>query len=88
MYCYIIYNNLFITLVVTNKNDYYSDLDNSVIGIDEVGRGALCGPVVSCALILNENIRQEKLFEEITDSKKLSEKKSRNINDNKETFQF
>ena len=75
MYCYIIYNNLFITLVVTNKNDFYSDLDNSIIGIDEVGRGALCGPVVSCALILNENIRQEKLFEEITDSKKLSEKK-------------
>ena len=75
MYCYIIYNNLFITLVVTNKNEYYSDLDNSVIGIDEVGRGALCGPVVACALILDENIRQEKIFEEITDSKKLSEKK-------------
>jgi ribonuclease HII len=62
-------------LVVTNKNDYYSDLDNSIIGIDEVGRGALCGPVVSCALILHENISQEKLFDEITDSKKLSEKK-------------
>ena len=78
MYCYIIYNNLFITLVVTNKNDYYSDLDNSVIGIDEVGRGALCGPVVSCALILNENIRQEKLFEEIKDSKSYLKKKRRN----------
>ena len=62
-------------MVVTNKNDYYSDLDNSFIGIDEVGRGALSGPVVSCALILNKNIRQEKLFGEITDSKKLSEKK-------------
>ena len=62
-------------MVVTNKNDYYSDLDNSVIGIDEVGRGALSGPVVSCALVLNKNIRQEKLFGEITDSKKLSEKK-------------
>ena len=62
-------------MVVTNKNDYYSDLDNSIIGIDEVGRGALCGPVVSCALILHENISQEKLFDEITDSKKLSEKK-------------
>lgn len=62
-------------MIVTNKNDYYSDLDNSVIGIDEVGRGALCGPVVSCALILHENIRREKLFEEIADSKKLSEKK-------------
>lgn len=62
-------------MVATNKNDYYSDLNNSVIGIDEVGRGALCGPVVSCALILHKNISQEKLFNEITDSKKLSEKK-------------
>ena len=62
-------------MVVTNKNDYYSDLDNSIIGIDEVGRGALCGPVISCALILHKNISQEKLFDEITDSKKLSEKK-------------
>ena len=62
-------------MVVTNKNDYYSDLDNSIIGIDEVGRGALCGPVVSCALILHKNISQEKLFDKITDSKKLSEKK-------------
>jgi len=62
-------------LVITNKNDYYSDLDNSIIGIDEVGRGALCGPVVSCALILHKNISQEKLFDKITDSKKLSEKK-------------
>lgn len=62
-------------MVVTNKNDYYSDLYKSIIGIDEVGRGALCGPVVSCALILHKNISQEKLFDEITDSKKLSEKK-------------
>ena len=73
--CYITYNNKFITLVVTNKNDYFSDLDNSIIGIDEVGRGALCGPVVSCALVLHKNISQEKLFNAITDSKKLSEKK-------------
>ena len=69
MYCYIIYNNLFITLVVTNKNDYYSDLDNLVIGIDEVGRGALCGPVVSCALILNENIRQENYLKKLQTQK-------------------
>jgi len=62
-------------LIVSNKNDYYSDIYNSIIGIDEVGRGAFCGPVVSCALILNKNICQEKLFEEIKDSKKLSEKK-------------
>jgi len=77
--CYITYNNKFITLVVTNKNDYFSDLDNSIIGIDEVGRGALCGPVVSCALVLHKNISQEKLFNAITDSKKLSEKKRAEI---------
>ena len=66
-------------MVVTNKNDYYTDLDNSIIGIDEVGRGALCGPVVSCALILHKNISKEKLFDEITDSKKLSEQKRMEI---------
>ena len=66
-------------MVVTNKNDYYTDLDNSIIGIDEVGRGALCGPVISCALILHKNISQEKLFDEITDSKELSEKKRTEI---------
>ena len=66
-------------MIVTNKNDYYLDLYNSVIGIDEVGRGALCGPVISCALILHKNIRQEKLFEEIVDSKRLPEKKRVNI---------
>lgn len=66
-------------MIVTNKNDYYLDLYNSVIGIDEVGRGALCGPVISCALILHKNISQEKLFEEIVDSKRLPEKKRVNI---------
>ena len=25
-------------------------------GVDEVGRGCLAGPVISCALILKENI--------------------------------
>ena len=75
MYCYIIYNNLFITLVVTNKNDYYSDLDNSVIGIDEVGRGALCGPVVSCALILNKIFVKKNYLKKLQTQKSYLKKK-------------
>jgi ribonuclease HII len=46
-----------------------------VIGIDEVGRGPLAGPVVSCAFIFFDmNLDNEKLFF-IDDSKKLSQKK-------------
>ncbi len=42
-----------------------------ICGVDEVGRGAIFGPVVSAAVILNP----EKLHPEINDSKKLSSKK-------------
>lgn len=42
-----------------------------ICGIDEVGRGAIFGPVVSAAVILNP----EKLNYEINDSKALSKKK-------------
>ena len=28
------------------------------VGIDEVGRGCLAGPVISCALILKENVNK------------------------------
>ena len=37
-------------------------------GIDEVGRGCLAGPVISCALILKENVNKKLL----RDSKKIS----------------
>ena len=60
--------------------DFYSDLLNSVIGVDEVGRGALCGPVVSCALVLNPNILNYDLLKEIDDSKKLNENKRKVLN--------
>lgn len=60
------------------KNKFFEDIYNEIIGIDEVGRGALCGPVVSCAVLLNKTIISDKLFMEINDSKKLSEPK-RNI---------
>lgn len=42
-----------------------------IVGLDEVGRGPLAGPVVAAAVILKENT----IIPELTDSKKLSEKK-------------
>ena len=42
-----------------------------IAGVDEVGRGPLCGDVVTAAVILNPN----KPIEGLTDSKKLTEKK-------------
>lgn len=43
----------------------------SVCGMDEVGRGPLAGPVVTCCVIMPS----EGLIEGVNDSKKLSEKK-------------
>ena len=51
------------------------DIKNQVIGIDEVGRGAFCGPVVSCSILLKKRILNYNLVHQITDSKKLSLKK-------------
>ena len=51
------------------------DIKNQVIGIDEVGRGAFCGPVVSCSVLLEKEILNNNLVFQITDSKKLSNKK-------------
>ncbi|MDP0589812.1 MAG: ribonuclease HII [Candidatus Endonucleobacter bathymodioli] len=42
-----------------------------VAGVDEVGRGPLCGPVIAAAVILDE----KQSIEGLRDSKKLSEKK-------------
>ena len=42
-----------------------------ICGIDEAGRGPLCGPVVSAAVIL----KKDDHIEGVNDSKKLSEKK-------------
>ena len=51
------------------------DIKNQVIGIDEVGRGAFCGPVVSCSVLLEKRILNNNLVFQIRDSKKLSNKK-------------
>lgn len=44
---------------------------NLVCGVDEAGRGPLCGPVVAAAVILPK----DECIEGVNDSKKLSEKK-------------
>lgn len=48
-----------------------------IAGIDEVGRGPLAGPVVTCAVILKPNV----LIEGVNDSKKVSEKKREKLYD-------
>ena len=39
------------------ERNFFKDIDNKIIGVDEVGRGALAGPVVSCALLLDKKIK-------------------------------
>ena len=58
-----------------NKKKFFEDVANNIIGVDEVGRGALCGPVVSCSVILKKEILQFDLVNQINDSKLISEKK-------------
>jgi len=53
------------------------DNHNVVVGIDEVGRGPIAGPVTVCAFGITQACYHEVLqkLDGITDSKKLSEKK-------------
>ena len=53
------------------EKELYKEGITLIAGVDEVGRGPLCGPVVACACILPKNYSLEGL----NDSKKLSEKK-------------
>ncbi len=50
---------------------------SSVCGVDEAGRGPLCGPVVAAAVILPNGL----FIEGLNDSKKLSEKKREKLYD-------
>ena len=52
--------------------DYNEFEEELICGVDEVGRGPLAGPVVTCAIIMPKNCE---IIEGVTDSKKLSEKK-------------
>ena len=53
------------------EEKHYSEGFNSVCGVDEAGRGPLCGPGVAAAVILPLGLE----IEGLNDSKKLSEKK-------------
>ncbi|MCQ4725827.1 ribonuclease HII [Anaerotignum faecicola] len=53
------------------ENECYNNGCIYVAGIDEVGRGPLAGPVVTCAVILKKGAR----IEGVNDSKKLSKAK-------------
>ena len=50
-------------------------LNSPVIGLDEVGRGPLAGPVISCGCYFKNYTIQENFHNLIGDSKKLSDKK-------------
>ena len=53
-----------------------------IIGIDEVGRGCLAGPIIAVAVLLKNTAEENELLTEVKDSKKLSAKKREEIFDN------
>ncbi len=57
------------------EKQYYSDEVKLIVGCDEAGRGPLAGPVVAAAVILPKDY----VNEDINDSKKLSDKKRREL---------
>ena len=64
------------------ETDLWSKNINNICGIDEVGRGCLAGPVYSAAVVLDQNTNfGSKDFNQINDSKKLSEKKREKLFD-------
>ena len=59
------------------ENMLYDKGYNYICGVDEAGRGPLCGPVVAAAVIL----KKSDIIEGVNDSKKLSEKKREKLYD-------
>ena len=59
------------------EEKYWSRGIENVAGIDEAGRGPLAGPVIASAVILPHDVN----LPEVTDSKKLSEKKRERLFD-------
>ncbi len=52
--------------------DSLTDIEQRVIGIDEVGRGSWSGPLVACAILLKSSILKCSSLNLINDSKKLN----------------
>ncbi len=55
-----------------------------LIGVDEVGRGALAGPVIACAYswkdnMSNDSLKKAKKFKKLNDSKQLSKKEREDL---------
>ena len=59
------------------ENKYWQSGKKYLAGIDEAGRGPLAGPVAAAAVILPQNVD----LPEVTDSKKISEKKRERLFD-------
>lgn len=59
------------------ENRLYEKGYSYICGVDEAGRGPLCGPVVAAAVIL----KKDSIIEGVNDSKKLSEKKREKLYD-------
>ena len=59
------------------ENELREEGYSAVCGVDEAGRGPLCGPVVAAAVILPDGL----YIEGLNDSKKLSEKKREKLFD-------
>jgi len=60
---------------LTWEKRFFKKKFKKIVGLDEVGRGALAGPIFAAAVIFNlKNIEKNKKLSEIKDSKKLSEK--------------
>ena len=55
----------------SKEQEFYAQGYKVICGIDEAGRGPLCGPVVAAACILPDGL----VIEGLNDSKKLTEKK-------------
>ena len=62
-------------LEYTLEKELYEQGFNYVCGVDEAGRGPLCGPVVTAAVILPCGL----YIEGLNDSKKLTEKSGKSF---------
>jgi ribonuclease HII len=64
-------------LLVYEKEIWAENL--TLVGVDEVGRGCLAGPVVAGAVIIPQDPQILEYFKDVNDSKKITEKKRREL---------